>query len=280
MPRTSLNSTSSAAVYSRVVDRKRPTKDQMTETHEDILARLRKVVVDSAANDRQLPTERELCQQLGVSRTTLREHLQALEVVGLLRRDQGRGTFLQAPDGVALGNLLDLALVADDVSASDLTYVRRILERESAALSCGRLSDDDHARMTGLCAQMRAPLPAQHIAAADHDFHMVLLQRSGNAALALLGATLSQSLHRSMLSMRVFIASDRRTQLEMARAHERILDAVVANDADRAWKEMDHHFVLSERIARRIVRRGATTSVASDAESDSDPISGPDRADR
>jgi len=252
----------------------------MTETHEDILSRLRGVVVDSAASGRQLPTERELCQHLGVSRTTLREHLQALEVVGLLRRDQGRGTFLQAPDGIALGNLLDLALVADEVSVGDLTYVRRVLERESAALCSGRLSAEDHARMTGLCAQMRAALPAQQIASADHEFHMVLLQGSGNAALALLGVMLSQSLHRSMLSMRTFIASDRPTQLEMARAHERILDAVVADDPDRAWKEMDHHFILSGRIARRLAGQERQGAVASSDDRSSDVPGSSDRAAR
>jgi GntR family transcriptional repressor for pyruvate dehydrogenase complex len=225
------------------------------ETHEAVLAGLREIVISSAASNRQLPTERELCQQLGISRTTLREHLQALEVVGLLRRDQGRGTFLQSPDGVALGDLLDLAMVADEVRPEDLMYVRRVLERESAALASGRLSPDVHARMTGLCAQMRAPLPAPLIAAADHEFHMILLQCSGNAALRLLGVTLSQSLHRSMLGMREFIASDRRAQLDMARAHDRVLEAVVSGDSQRAWKEMDHHFTLNERIARRIARR-------------------------
>ena len=112
--------------------------------------------------------------------------------------------------------------------------------------------------MTGLCAQMRAPLPAEHIAAADHEFHMLLLQCSGNAALRLLGATLSQSLHRSMLSMREFLASDRRAQLDMARAHDRVLDAVAGGDSQRAWKEMDRHFTLNERIARRIAKRGSS----------------------
>ena len=107
----------------------------MEEPHEEVLARLREIVISSAANGRQLPTERELCRLLGISRTALREHLQALEVVGLLRRDQGRGTFLQSPDGVALGNLLDLAMVANDVRPDDLMYVRRVLERESAALA-------------------------------------------------------------------------------------------------------------------------------------------------
>lgn len=225
------------------------------EAHDEVLARLREIVISSAADSRQLPTERELCQRLGISRTALREHLQALEVVGLLRRDQGRGTFLQSPDGVALGNLLDLAMIADDVHPDELMHVRRVLERESAALACGRLSPDVQARMTGLCAQMGAPLPAQHIAAADHEFHMLLLQSTGNAALRLLGATLSQSLHRSMLSMREFLASDHRAQLDMARAHQRVLDAVVSGDSQQAWKEMDHHFTLNERIARRIAQR-------------------------
>jgi DNA-binding FadR family transcriptional regulator len=232
----------------------------VAEAHEEVLTRLREIVIRSAADRRQLPTERELCRQLGISRTALREHLQALEVVGLLRRDQGRGTFLQSPDGVALGNLLDLAMVADNVQPDDLMYVRRVLEREAAALATGRLSPEIHARMTGLCAQMRAPLPAPQIAAADHEFHMLLLQCSGNAALRLLGATLSQSLHRSMLTMREFIASDRRAQLEMARAHNRVLEAVVNGDSQRAWKEMDHHFTLNERIARRIAQRSKTTA--------------------
>jgi GntR family transcriptional repressor for pyruvate dehydrogenase complex len=225
-----------------------PTLLEAANVAEEI-ERLREIVISSAADSRQLPTERELCRQLGISRTALREHLQALEVVGLLRRDQGRGTFLQSPDGIALGNLLDLAMVADDVRPDDLMYVRRVLERESAALATGHLSPEIHARMTGLCAQMRAPLPAQLIAAADHEFHMLLLQCSGNAALRLLGATLSQSLHRSMLGMREFLASDRRAQLDMAHAHERVLEAVVHGDSQRAWKEiLDGSGVISAEV--------------------------------
>jgi DNA-binding GntR family transcriptional regulator len=50
-------------------------------------------------------------------------------------------------------------------------------------------------------------------------------------------------------------AVDRRAQLDMARAHDRVIDAVVGGDSQRAWKEMDHHFTLNERIARRIAQR-------------------------
>jgi TnpA family transposase len=66
-----------------------------------------------------------------------------------------------------------------------------------------------------------------------------------------------------MPGMREFIASDRRAQLDMARAHERVPEVVVHGDSQRAWKEMDHHFTLNERIARRIKDRG--TSAARDA---------------
>lgn len=225
------------------------------ETHDVVLAQLREVLMVSARADRQLPTERELCQTLGISRTALREHLQALEVVGLLRRDQGRGTFLQSPDGTALGSVLDLAMLADDVPADDLMYVRRILEREAAAMSSGRLDVVTQARLTALCKRMRQPLPAQDIADADHEFHMILLDHSGNSALRLLAATLSQALQRSMRDMRQFIAADRRAQLDMARAHERVLAAVTAGDPEQAWHEMDHHFTLNQRIARRIQLR-------------------------
>jgi GntR family transcriptional repressor for pyruvate dehydrogenase complex len=228
------------------------------DTHDAVLSRLSEVILESANEKRQLPTERELCQTLGISRTALREHLQALEVVGLLRRDQGRGTFVQSPDGTALGRVLDLAMLADNVPPEDLMYVRKILERESASLASGRLDPGAHARLRVLAAQMRAPLPAQDIADADHEFHMLLLQWSGNAALRLLGASLSQALHRSMRAMREFIAADRRAQLDMARAHDRVLDAVASGDGDLAWREMDRHFTLNQTIARRIERRASS----------------------
>lgn len=237
----------------------------MTTTHDTILARLRETILDSARQGRQLPTERDLCQRLGISRPTLREHLHALEVIGLIRRDQGRGTFLQSPDGTALGSVLDLAMLANDVPAADLTFVRRILERESAALAAGQLDAATQARMSYLCFQMRARLPAQDIADADHEFHMLLLQSTGNGALRLVGATLSQALHRSMRSMREFIASDRRAQLDMARAHEKVLEAVLAGDGRAAWQAMDHHFALNERIARRIERAARDSRRASEA---------------
>ncbi len=226
------------------------------DAHDNVLSRLREVVLSAGQADGQLPTERELCRSLGISRTALREHLQALEVVGLLRRDQGRGTFLQSPDGTALGSVLDLAMLADGVPPDDLMYVRRILERESAALATGRIDPVTHARLLVLCAKMRDRLPAQDIADADHEFHMLLLKSSGNAALRLLAATLSQALHRSMREMREFIATERRAQLDMARAHERVLHAVLGGDPQQSWHEMDHHFSLNEKIVKRIQVRG------------------------
>lgn len=233
--------------------------------HDDVLSRLGEVVLETSKAGGQLPTERELCQLLGISRTNLREHLQALEVVGLLRRDQGRGTFLQSPDGRALGSVLDLAMMADDVPAEDLMYVRRVLERESAALAVGRLDPIHQARLRVLCDRMRAVASTQAIAEADHEFHMLLLESSGNSALRLLGATMSQVLLRSMREMREFISADRRAQLEMARAHEQVLEAVVAGDGPRAWRSMDHHFTLNQTIARRIERRRLKANISGGA---------------
>jgi hypothetical protein len=98
---------------------------------------------------------------------------------------------------------------------------------------------------------------------------MLLLQCSGNATLRLLGATLSQSLHRS--SMREFIASGRRAQLAVARAHDCVLDAVAGGDSRRAWKEMGRLFMLSERIARHRPARQVPVPGAAAAEPGSAP---------
>jgi GntR family transcriptional repressor for pyruvate dehydrogenase complex len=230
------------------------------EIHDRVLDELREVILSSSRESGQLPTERELCQRLSISRPTLREHLQALEVVGLLRRDQGRGTFLQSPDGTALGSVVDLAMVAEGVPDDHLMFVRRVLERESAALAAGRLDAQMHARLTELCARMRAPLPSEQIADADHEFHMILFGSCGNDALRLLGATMSQALKRPVFEIRQYIDGDEAARRRTARAHDRVVEAVVSGDKQAAWEAMDAHFEVTDQYARRMRRERSRRS--------------------
>lgn len=127
---------------------------------------------------RQLPSERELAQSLGVSRPTVREALIALEVAGLVEVRVGVGAFVRGPGGASEG--------LPELSASPLEVmaVRRLLEPEAAALASHSIAPGGIARLSETLRRMRRETEAgQWSFDSDRMLHMTLADACGNAVL-------------------------------------------------------------------------------------------------
>src|SRR6266571_4229689 len=92
----------------------------------------------------QLPPERELAQQFGVSRTAVREAVKALHEKGLVEAYPGRGTFVTDGTSYSMRQSLDRMLkIGQPEGSAFLAEVREILEPEIAALAATRVDDED-----------------------------------------------------------------------------------------------------------------------------------------
>src|SRR6202790_3776293 len=90
----------------------------------------------------QLPPERELAQQFGVSRTAVREAVKALHEKGLVEAYSGRGTFITDGTTEAVRQSINLMMRFDQTEGSEnLAEVRQILEPEIAALAATRIQE-------------------------------------------------------------------------------------------------------------------------------------------
>ena len=103
----------------------------------------------------RLPTERELTQRFGISRSSLREGVRALALVGVLEPRVGDGTYVTTlePDLLmtGIGFVSDLARAE---SLLEIHQVRRILEPEATRLATPRLTDEDYVRLEEWLRQM------------------------------------------------------------------------------------------------------------------------------
>src|ERR1700724_1451382 len=96
----------------------------------------------------QLPPERELAQQFGVSRTAVREAVKALHEQGLVEAYPGRGTFVTDGTSQAIRQSLDRVVKIGQPDGSNYwADVREILEPEIAALAAARADEEDLAAM-------------------------------------------------------------------------------------------------------------------------------------
>src|SRR5258706_9988478 len=129
----------------------------------------------------QLPAERELAQQFGVSRTAVREAIKALHEKGLVDAFPGRGTFITSGNSNSMRQSLDRILKSGQADgAAHLAEIREILEPEIAALAAVRADEQDLATMREAVAVIdNARQDADAYIEADLDFHLALAEAAG-----------------------------------------------------------------------------------------------------
>ncbi|KGD86797.1 GntR family transcriptional regulator [Achromobacter sp. RTa] len=192
----------------------------------------------------RLPAERELAEQLQVSRASVREALIALEIEGYVEVRVGTGVFVNAmrEDG-HYQEAPQAPAPADgaDIGPFDLLETRLLIEPECAALAAQKASPAQIAAIRAAHEGMSlTESPSEH----DRAFHSAIGAACGNAALA---AAISHIWHLSTLSP-VFHRLEEhfvttKVWSEAQQEHERILAAIVDRDPIRARHAMHDHLV-------------------------------------
>jgi GntR family transcriptional repressor for pyruvate dehydrogenase complex len=190
----------------------------------------------------RLPPERDLAQQLGVSRPSLREALIALDIEGSVEIRSGSGVYICAPAGRP-----PRATAALGESPTELMQARAALEGAVVVLACARVTPDGLARLHEIVEGMRSEV-ARRRTPLDHDrqFHLAIAAMSGNSVLARLVAELFDERHSPITSKLRVRFENARTWSSALKEHEAILRALEARDALAAEAAMRHHLKASE----------------------------------
>ena len=200
----------------------------------------------------KLPTEQEIMQAVGVSRSVVREAISHMQSAGLIEARQGIGTFVQEATPQHMGLDPNAIVTMHDVLA--VLELRISLETESAGLAAMR-------RTEAQLAQLRAALDAfeadcrgsGETARADTIFHLAIAQASGNRflydLLHHLGSNIMPRARDSAAKLKrdapaVFIE-------RVIREHEDIFDAIARQDAESARAAMRTHLGNSRERLRR-----------------------------
>lgn len=187
----------------------------------------------------QLPAERELAEQFGVSRTAVREAVKALREKGLVEAFSGRGTFVTDGTSQAMRQSLDLVTrIGGPDGATQLAEVRAILEPEIAALAAERIEEQLLITLREAVAVMDRSLedPEAYIEA-DLDFHLALAEGATNPVILSLIDSIVVLLREQRLRTFRVNGGPQRGQYH----HKRILEAIERRDADQARAAMREH---------------------------------------
>lgn len=187
----------------------------------------------------QLPAERELAVDFGVSRTAVREAVKTLSEKGLVEAYSGRGTFVTERKAQSTWGSLD-SLIKDG-DAKDFRHVaemREILEPEFTALAATRIGEQHLAMMREAVAVMdRSMKDPEAYIEADLDFHLALAEAAGNPLILSLLDSLVGVLREQRLGIFAMKGGPERGQVH----HKLILEAIEHGDASKASQAMRAH---------------------------------------
>jgi GntR family transcriptional repressor for pyruvate dehydrogenase complex len=130
-----------------------------------------------------LPSERELCEQLGVSRTVVREAIRVLAAQGVLTVRQGRRAVVTANLAAPVRASLRHLIAAEGHALADLMEARQILEVSLSALAARRATEEDIAAAGAALEGMRAAPGSADFAQAHEAFHLAIARASRNPVL-------------------------------------------------------------------------------------------------
>ena len=194
----------------------------------------------------RLPSERELTQQLHISRNTLRDRIGRLESMGILTRKERLGTFYTGMQAEQAGSVLILGLMFEQITFESLISMRHALERQAAIEACTSAVDADLADLRESIADMNHTEDGRELLAADVAFHQALFAASKSPALLFFSQMLSAVLQGTLRHLT--LEQDFET---MRTVHGAVLDAVEARDVDAVTRAIDAHFAWLHELRER-----------------------------
>ena len=196
----------------------------------------------------KLPPERMMAQQLGVSRTTVREAIRVLEGEGYVISRRGAHGGILVLDQVENEERIRPLLAEKLPEIEEIFDYRTAVEGAAARLAADRRTDEDLAILQRAYDVMAADRETRRFRAADNAFHLAIADAARNRLMrqAIEDARAEMWVPIDRLISKVFLTANRH--------HVQILDANRARNPDAAQKAVVDHLETARRDLRRSLR--------------------------
>lgn len=190
----------------------------------------------------RLPPERDLVNQFGVSRPSLREALNTLVATGFLEV-KGKRTFIKSVASEIMPDPLSLLIKTDTQKIFDLIEVRKAVEGWGASLAAQRATEDDVHQLAGIIEAMKRAFEAgRSWEKQDADFHLGIAQATHNTIQTHIMSTIYDLLRESMAK----VFKDRSKVKKLLDHHYRIFVAIKNHAPDKARERTLEHLDFVE----------------------------------
>lgn len=185
----------------------------------------------------RFPSERELAEQLGVSRPTIREAMIALELSGVIEIRTGSGIYVTQQKQQVERELSDKG-----IGLFEIMEIRYIIEAEACALAASRITEEQLKRLRGALQAMQEEEKRPDASEkADCEFHLIIAEAAQNSAILEVVKWLWDLRNQSELSTRLLATIRKEGVHPSIDEHRKILQALEQRNPEKARIAMKMH---------------------------------------
>lgn len=224
--------------------------DKRVAVTDEAIQKIKAMIVSGElAPGARLPPEKDLAERLGLSRSSMREAVKALEVIRVLDVRRGDGTYVTTLEPRLLLEAISFVVdLHDDDSLLEIFSVRRVLESHATGLAAQVADDEDIALLNTEIAAVASDTDIESLVGHDVRFHSAIARLAGNVYLA----SLLEGLTSQTIRARVWRGLTQTGAVERTLAeHRAILDAIAAHDIELATSAAKVHIAGIESWLRQ-----------------------------
>ncbi len=190
----------------------------------------------------KLPSERDMAETFEASRSSIREAVRSLEILGIIESRQGEGNYIRGASGTQWLEPLSVMFKLNGGTFDEILEMRQILECEAARLAAERIDEDQKKALSSLVESIKGTQNEEERAKFDRAFHLLIAEASRNilitSVIGAINAILKNFIEEARESVNVW-ANDPGV---LTAQHQKVCDAILKGDGDAAAKEMCIHF--------------------------------------
>ncbi len=225
--------------------------DNSKKTYEAIIDSIKIDIMSGKIKPGQkLPPERELAKKHNVSRTSIREALRTLEILGVIKSIQGSGNYITGDVEKSLIESMSIMFLLQQIDSLELYQIREALELKAAMLAVQNIDDEKIMKLEKIVAEMAQSEHEATRTALDKQLHDTIVAASNNLMMMQILNILSEVITQDIKLRRSEILSDSDNIKRLQKIHEEMVYGLKQRDSQATYSAFSKHFELIAEYLR------------------------------
>jgi GntR family transcriptional repressor for pyruvate dehydrogenase complex len=189
----------------------------------------------------KLPPEREMAERLKISRTSIREALRTLEVLGVLESVQGAGNFISLNFEKSITEALSMMFLLRQTDTRQLSDIRAALELKAAELAAQNLTDTQIEELETIVDEMETAKDEEVAAVLDRRLHHTIVCASDNVIMIQILNAMAVLIDDFIKNIRAAILKDDHNRARLLDIHRSMISSFKARDIAAVYEAYHRH---------------------------------------